>query len=127
VDYLDKCLGAFADALETLGLTSRVTTFTISDFGRSITPNGVGTDHGWGGHAYVMGGAVRGGDIYGAMPAIKANSPDAISDRVVPTTSVEQYLAPIVSWFGVSDTELDSLFSNLHSFTQNQNNLDFMA
>ncbi len=125
VDYLDKCLGAFADALEALGLFSQVTTLTISDFGRSITPNGAGTDHGWGGHAYVMGGAVRGKDIYGSMPAIRANSPDAIEDRVVPTTSVEQYLATIAAWFGASATDLEALFPNLSSFAPK--NLGFMV
>lgn len=89
VGYLDASLGAFSDALVQLGLEDQVTTCTISDFGRSITPNGAGTDHGWGGHAYVMGSAVQGKDIYGVMPQIKANSPDATGDRVIPTTSVE--------------------------------------
>ncbi len=117
VAYLDESLGAFADALVQLGLEDQVTTCTISDFGRSITPNGAGTDHGWGGHTYVMGGAVQGGDIYGVMPQIKANSPDAIGDRVIPTTSVEQYLATIATWFGASDTDLDVIFPNLSSFS----------
>jgi uncharacterized protein (DUF1501 family) len=125
VDYLDKCLGAFADALAQLGLENEVTTCTISDFGRSITPNGSGTDHGWGGHAYVMGGAVIGGDIYGIMPKIEANSPDAIEDRVVPTTSVEQYLATVATWFGASSADLDVIFPNLHSFPQRT--LGFLA
>ncbi len=125
VDYLDKCLGAFADALEELGLTNQVTTLTLSDFGRSITPNGAGTDHGWGGHAFVMGGAVRGGDIYGVMPRIEVNSPDAIEDRVVPTISVEQYLATMAAWFGASSTDLATLFPNLNSFAGQ--NLGFMA
>lgn len=116
VDYLDKSLGAFADALVQIGLEDQVTTCTISDFGRSITPNGSGTDHGWGGHAYVMGGAVKGGDIYGVMPQISANSPDAIEDRVIPTTSVEQYLATIARWFGASNDDLAVIFPNLASF-----------
>ncbi len=125
VDYLDKCLGAFADALHQLGLENNVTTCTISDFGRSITPNGAGTDHGWGSHAFVMGGAVNGGDIYGLMPEIAANSPDAIEDRVIPTTAVEQYLATIASWFGASSADLDVIFPNLHSFPQR--NLGFVS
>ncbi len=125
VDYLDKCLGAFADALNQLGLENNVTTCTISDFGRSITPNGAGTDHGWGSHAFVMGGAVNGGDIYGLMPEISANSPDAIEDRVIPTTAVEQYLATIASWFGASSADLDVIFPNLHSFPSN--NLGFLG
>ena len=125
VDYLDKCLGAFADALVQLGLENKVTTCTISDFGRSITPNGAGTDHGWGSHAFVMGGAVSGGEIYGVMPQIKADSPDAIEDRVIPTTAVEQYLATIASWFGASSADLDVIFPNLHSFPQR--NLGFVS
>ncbi len=125
VNYLDESLGAFADALTQLGMEDQVTTCTISDFGRSITPNGAGTDHGWGGHAYVMGGAVRGGDIYGIMPQIKANSPDAMSDRVIPTTSVEQYLATIATWFGASNDDLDVIFPNLSSFPTR--NLGFLA
>jgi len=125
VEYLDASLGAFADALAQLGLENQVTTCTISDFGRSITPNGAGTDHGWGGHAYVMGGAVQGKDIYGVMPQIKADSPDAIDDRVIPTTSVEQYLATIAKWFGASNDDLDVIFPNLNSFPTR--NLGFLA
>jgi uncharacterized protein (DUF1501 family) len=124
VEYLDASLGAFADALAQLGLENQVTTCTISDFGRSITPNGAGTDHGWGGHAYVMGGAVQ-GDIYGVMPQIKADSPDAIDDRIIPTTSVEQYLATIATWFGASNDDLDVIFPNLNSFPTR--NLGFLA
>ena len=116
VAYLDESLGAFADALVQLGLENQVTTCTLSDFGRSITPNGAGTDHGWGGHAYVFGGAVQGGDIYGTMPKIEANSPDAITDRVIPTTSVEQYLATIATWFGATNNEVNVIFPNLNSF-----------
>jgi len=125
VGYLDASLGAFSDALVQLGLEDQVTTCTISDFGRSITPNGAGTDHGWGGHAYVMGSAVQGKDIYGVMPQIKANSPDATGDRVIPTTSVEQYLATIASWFGASNEDLDVIFPNLSNFPTRK--LGFLA
>ncbi|HHD63578.1 MAG TPA: DUF1501 domain-containing protein [Desulfobulbaceae bacterium] len=125
VDYLDKCLGTFADALAQLGLENNVTTCTISDFGRSITPNGAGTDHGWGSHAFVMGGAVNGGDIYGLMPKIEADSPDAIEDRVIPTTAVDQYLATIAAWFGASTADLGAIFPNLHSFPTT--NLGFLG
>jgi len=116
VDYLDKSLGTFHDALAQLGLESQVTTFTCSDFGRSIVPNGAGTDHGWGGHAFVMGGAVKGGDIYGQMPQIRKDSPDAIGDRVVPAISVEQYFSRLATWFGASPADLDVIFPNLQSF-----------
>lgn len=125
VAYLDESLGAFADALVQLGLENQVTTCTLSDFGRSITPNGAGTDHGWGGHAYVFGGAVNGGDIYGTMPKIQADSPDAVSDRVIPTTSVEQYLATVATWFGATNSELNGIFPNLSSFPES--NLGFLT
>ena len=122
--YLSDSLGAFNDALKQMGIENQVTTFTISDFGRSLTSNGSGTDHGWGGHAYVMGGAVKGGDIFGKMPALKKDSPDAVSDRIIPTTSVEQYLATIVKWFGATEGELNAIFPNLSAF--DQKNMGFM-
>ncbi|HHL45940.1 MAG TPA: DUF1501 domain-containing protein [Gammaproteobacteria bacterium] len=114
--YLSESLGAFQTALEKMGIADQVTTFTISDFGRSLGTNGAGTDHGWGSHAFVMGGAVRGGDIFGRMPALHRDSPDAWSNRMVPTTSMEQYLATIVKWFGATDDELNSIFPNLPAF-----------
>ena len=114
--YLSESLGAFQAALEKMGIADQVTTFTISDFGRSLGTNGAGTDHGWGGHAFVMGGAVRGGDIFGKMPALHRDSPDAWSNRMVPTISMEQYLATIVRWFGATDDELNKIFPNLNSF-----------
>lgn len=116
--YLSDSLGSFNDALKQMGIENQVTTFTISDFGRSLTSNGSGTDHGWGGHAYVMGGAVKGGDIFGKMPALQKDSPDAVSGRIIPTTSVEQYLATIVKWFGATPDELDTIFPNLGTFEQ---------
>ncbi len=116
VGYLSESLATFYAALESMGIEDQVTTFTMSDFGRSLSPNGAGTDHGWGGHAFVMGGAVRGGDIYGQMPAMTPNSPDAWSDRMIPTTSIEEYLATIVKWFGATDIEMDTIFPNLGSF-----------
>jgi len=119
VGDLDQYLGAFQDAVGQLGLENNVTTFTISDFGRSLTSNGTGTDHGWGGHAFVMGGAVNGGDIYGKMPQLVLDSPDAWSDRMIPTTAMEEYLATIVKWFGATDAELNTIFPNLSTFTTN--------
>jgi len=118
VGYLSDSLGAFNDALKKMGMENQVTTFTISDFGRSLTSNGTGTDHGWGGHAFVMGGAVKGGDIFGKMPAMQKDSPDAVSNRMIPTTSVEEYLATIVKWFGATPDELDTIFPNLGTFDQ---------
>ncbi len=115
VDYLDESLGAFQREMRILGLENQVTTFTISDFGRSLTPNGAGTDHGWGGHAWVMGGAVSGG-IHGDLPAIQVNSPDAVDDRLIPTTSVEQYLATLSTWLGADPSDIRAAFLNIDSF-----------
>ncbi len=119
VGYLSDSLGAFQDAIDLMGLSNQVTTFTISDFGRSLTSNGNGTDHGWGSHAFVMGGAVKGRDIFGHMPELSKNSPDAWFDRMVPTTAMEQYLATIVRWFGATEAELKTIFPNHTLFDSN--------
>ena len=124
VGYLSQSLGAFQYELDRMGMSDQVTTMTISDFGRSLTSNNAGTDHGWGSHAFVMGGAVRGGHIYGTMPTLSKDSTDFWSDRMVPTTAMESYLATVVKWFGASDSELNTIFPNLHRFTRN---MDFMA
>lgn len=123
LNYLSTALQEFQNAIERMNLSEQVTTFTASDFGRSLVPNGNGTDHGWGGHAFVMGGAVKGGEIYGDIPELKSlsgsYSSEYITDsgRVIPTTSVEQYLATLASWFGpYSSTELETLFPNLNNF-----------
>jgi uncharacterized protein (DUF1501 family) len=111
-------------------MRSSVTTFTASDFSRTFNTNGDGTDHAWGGHHFVMGGAVKGGDIYGQYPTIGVdlgtfNNPDMIRGYSIPTTSVDQYAATIGSWFGVSNTDLATIFPNLRNFAQP--NLGFMA
>jgi len=124
VGYLSDSLFAFQSSLETMGIENSVTTFTISDFGRSLSPNGAGTDHGWGSHAFVMGGAVKGGDIYGKMPQLSNDSPDGLGDSMIPTTSMEEYLATIVKWFGATENELNTIFPNLSSFARN--NMGFM-
>ncbi len=114
---LDSALGAFQDAMVQLGVQNSVTAFTATEFGRSLTPNSSGTDHGWGGHNLVMGGAVRGGDIYGQMPQISRDSVDTVNNnRFVPTTSVEQYSATLARWFGMNNAELNNIFPNLGNF-----------
>ncbi len=110
VGYLSDSLGAFQDAIDSLGLTDQVVTFTVSDFGRSLTTNPKGSDHGWGSHAFVMGGPVRGGDIFGKMPELRRDSPDSWSGRIVPTTAMEQYLATLVRWLGASEEDLQTIF-----------------
>lgn len=117
VGYLSESLGAFQNALQKLGIEEQVTTITASEFGRSITANNSGTDHGWGSHAFVMGGAVKGGQIFGEMPLLSKDSPDFWQDRLVPSTSIDQYLSTIVRWFGATESELASIFPNLTTFT----------
>ena len=105
-----------------------VTTFTASDFGRTFDSNGRGSDHGWGSHHIVMGGAVRGNRIYGEYPDLDltdGNPLDTGRGRWLPTTSVDQYSATLAKWFGVSDTNLATIFPNLGNFSTTD--LGFMS
>lgn len=117
LNRLGSALRAFQQDIETKGLGENVTTFTLSDFGRTLTSNGDGTDHGWGGHQLVLGGAVKGGDIYGQMPSLALGSSDDLNDgRMIPTLSVEQYAATLMKWFGLSESELDAVLPGLSRF-----------
>ncbi len=110
-------LAEFRDALVELDVFERVTTFTTSDFGRTLTSNGKGSDHGWGGHHLVMGGSVNGGRIYGEYPEIFATNPLDVGRGVyAPTTSVDEYFAELAGWFGVPDTDLDLVLPNVRNF-----------
>ncbi len=117
-------LSYFDGALANLGGLDRrnqVTTFTASDFGRSFATNGDGTDHAWGAHHFIMGGAVNGGDFYGQYPTIGAdvagfNNPDGVGSAQIPTTSVDQYGATLGRWFGVSDSDIDLIFPRARNF-----------
>jgi uncharacterized protein (DUF1501 family) len=122
---LDAALDYFYTALASLNgadLTAQVTTFTMSDFSRTFTSNGSGTDHGWGGHHLVLGGAVKGGDLYGQFPTVGVDlgafsNPDALHSGVlVPTTSVDRYAATLGTWLGASAADLQAIFPNLHNF-----------
>lgn len=114
----------FDGALSNIGGLDRrnqVTTFTASDFSRTFTTNGDGTDHAWGGHHFIMGGAVNGGDIYGQYPTLGAdvagfNNPDAVGGAQIPTTSVDQYGATLGRWFGVPDSDIDVIFPRVRNF-----------
>jgi uncharacterized protein (DUF1501 family) len=109
-----------------LGSSQRVTLFTASDFGRTLTINGDGTDHGWGGHHFVVGGAVRGKQVYGSYPDLTLGvSTDAGNGRLIPTTAVEQYAATMATWMGVAGTDLPLVLPNLGSFATA--NLGFMT
>lgn len=120
--YFDTTLAA----LQGTDLRRQVTTFTASDFGRTFTSNGDGTDHGWGAHHFVVGGAVRGRDIYGAFPASGlGHALDVGSGSLLPTISVDQYGATLARWFGVPDSQLGEVFPNLANFTQRD--LGFMS
>jgi uncharacterized protein (DUF1501 family) len=110
-------IAAFHAATVELGVATQVTTFTQSDFGRTLTSNGDGTDHGWGGHQLVVGDAVRGRDIFGVMPRLEIGGPDdAGAGRIVPTISVDQFAATLAKWFGVADAQLDAIAPNLRNF-----------
>lgn len=120
---VSEAMTAFYDATVELGVASQVTSFTASDFGRTLTSNGDGTDHGWGGHHFVAGGAVRGKAFYGVAPPVSVGNTAAPEDqwhigqgRLLPTTSVDQYAATLARWFGVADGELAGILPNLRNF-----------
>jgi uncharacterized protein (DUF1501 family) len=115
---LDGALKAFYDATIELGLADKVTTFTASDFGRTLTSNGDGTDHAWGGHQIILGGAVQGGNIYGSMPSLAINSNDDIGEgRIIPTVSMDQYGATLAKWYGLQASDFADVFPNLANFS----------
>jgi uncharacterized protein (DUF1501 family) len=122
---LSASLKAFHDANLELGQADKVTAFTASDFGRTYNTNGDGSDHGWGSHHFIVGGAVKGRDIYGTMPVLTINGPDDTGQgRWIPTTSVDEYAATLARWFGVSDLDLPLVLPNIGRFVQP--NLGFM-
>ncbi len=123
---IDGALSAFYQATVELGLPNEVTLFTASDFGRTLTSNGDGSDHGWGSHHFIVGGAVKGKDIYGTMPTVAlSTNDDAGQGRLIPTTSVDQYAATLATWFGVSPTDLTTILPNLGNFSSQ--NLGFFV
>ena len=123
---LDFAMDAFYRATVELGVADKVTTFTASDFGRTLQSNGDGSDHGWGSHHFIMGGAVNGGRFYGVAPQISVTSPDQVGQgRLLPTVSVDQYASTLATWFGVSASELPSVSPNIGRFANS--NLGFMA
>ena len=127
---LNSALNAFYQTTVNLGVADQVTSFTASDFGRTLTSNGDGSDHGWGSHHIVVGGAVKGKEFYGVAPPVSVGNTAVADDqwhvgqgRLLPTTSVDQYAGTLATWFGVNPnsvngavSELDSILPNLRNF-----------
>ena len=153
LSLLSRSLAGFYNALNSVGLASKATAFTCSDFGRTMTNNNLGTDHGWGSHHFVVGGAVQGNKFYGngcgftaasnygvVMPSLtnpastdtngvplnQNDSGDGIG-RIIPTTSVDQYAATLAQWFGLSASDIALVFPNLVNFSNSSNYLGFMG
>ncbi len=121
---VSEAMAAFYDATVELGVADKVTAFTASDFGRTLNSNGDGSDHGWGSHHFMVGGAVKGKAFYGKAPPVSnTNSTTDAADqwhvgqgRLLPSTSVDQYAGTLAKWFGVSNTELAGVLPNLSHF-----------
>jgi len=123
LQQVDEALSAFYQATLELGVADKVTAFTASDFGRTLTSNGNGSDHGWGSHHFVVGGAVKGGAFYGEAPPVSVGDTDAPEDqwhvgqgRLLPRTSVSQFAATLAAWFGVGPDEQRLIVPNLDRF-----------
>lgn len=114
---LGDAMLAFQEDLEARQVDQGVSTFTMSEFGRTLTSNGDGTDHGWGGHQLIMGNAIKGGHIFGSMPSLMLNSDDDMGDgRMVPSLAVDQFAGDLSRWFGLGDAELSEVFPNIGRF-----------
>ncbi|NQX94749.1 MAG: DUF1501 domain-containing protein [Erythrobacter sp.] len=122
---VDGALDAFYRAMIEVGAADMVTTFTASDFGRTLASNGDGSDHGWGGHHFILGGAVNGGRFYGTAPQISVDSDDQVGrGRLLPSTAVDQYSATLGKWLGVEPAEIPIVSPNIGNF--NSSDLGFM-
>jgi len=122
---VDFALDAFYSAMTEIGMADRVTAFTASDFGRTLASNGDGSDHGWGSHHMILGGAVNGGQFYGRAPQISVESDDQVGrGRLLPSTSVDEYSATLASWLGVEAGEIPIISPNIGNF--NSPDLGFM-
>jgi uncharacterized protein (DUF1501 family) len=120
---VSDAMSAFYQTTVNLGVADKVTAFTASDFGRTLSSNGDGSDHGWGSHHLVVGGAVKGKAFYGYAPPVSVSNTSAPEDqwhvgqgRLLPSTSTDQYAATLASWFGVQDSELGGILPNLKNF-----------
>jgi uncharacterized protein (DUF1501 family) len=112
-------MSAFYNATVELGVSDMVTSFTQSDFARTLTSNGDGTDHAWGGNQLIIGDAVAGREIYGTYPLLELNGPDDVKGgRIIPTTSADQYAATLSKWFGIPDADLATVAPHIGNFVQ---------
>jgi uncharacterized protein (DUF1501 family) len=115
---LDQAIGAFYSWLQEMSMENNVTLFTASDFGRTLTSNGDGSDHGWGAHHFVVGGGVQGGDIYGTFPQVAFGTPEDVRQgNLLPSTSVDQYAATFARWLGVADSSMPDVLPNVVNFS----------
>jgi uncharacterized protein (DUF1501 family) len=122
---VDFAMDAFYRATVELGVANNVTAFTASDFGRTFSSNGDGSDHGWGAHHFIVGGAVNGGRFYGRAPSVATNTADQVGQgRLLPAVSVDEFSATLATWFGVAPSELPSVAPNIGRFASP--NLGFM-
>lgn len=130
MERVDNAMTQFYKALEEMGVEDCVTTYTISDFARTLTSNGNGTDHGWGGNAIVMGGAVKGKNLYGSYPDLAlGNNLDLGGGVLVPQISTDEYFAELALWFGISPNDLSLILPNIGNFydvSSNQAPLGFL-
>ncbi len=116
---VNDAMTAFYNATVELGVADSVTTFTQSDFGRTLTSNGDGSDHAWGGNQLVVGGAVNGREIYGTYPLLQLGGDDDVGGgRMIPTTSADQFAATLARWFGIPDADLDLVAPHIDNFVQ---------
>lgn len=117
---LDAAIAAFVTAMKEIGMYDKVTLFTCSDFGRSLVQNNTGgSDHAWGGHHFICGGAVKGGDMYGAFPSLEIGGSDDLTNigTWIPSTSMSQYAATMAGWLGVNGDSLRTIFPDVSNFS----------
>ena len=116
---LNEAIEIFWTAIQSMGLQNNVVLYTASDFGRTLTSNGSGSDHAWGGNHFIISGSANGGEIYGEYPdlALNNSSTDLGRGRILPTTSVDQYMAELAYWYGVPNSEISTVIPNINNFS----------